>query len=592
MFPMHRGLPYLVMLATLTAASPGAEGQGPPGQAATSRQPTPITPGTPAGDAARLPTMNSGVATPLPPVTRPATPPGVIPIPPIFRRPDLVVSISADAKAAAGTDLPVTVTVTNKGTIKALGTSEGPVDKAYMVDLVWSVDSDIPATTAVHPVYQGLTKDDFVEDALVTGGRISNTKSIAPGASVTYELAAYVPKGIEPGTYWLGAYADSIERLAESNETNNTTARQVSVGTAPGTANTVPPGVDFWVLPWAVGNTPLYKIKPTGLTDYTDGLSGRAMRDAPFGARLGFRSGYDSRLPTAKLAYYRWQYRPVGGAWTEFTETIGAHYERKEGSKVTFPVYVLGPKPVNGNNLYEFRPKKPPFSEPGVTFSWPATDWFGDIYSGLLNTSSLPAGDYEFKLEVYDEDGTLVMPGATSFRFLVPTSTAADGTVVTAAAPPAAIAGGGYVFRLHIDNRRTAAAIDAPALAGGSATDDCGFLLYDKALAPTDADARIRLAFHATHPADHAVFAFDVRRATTPVIDVDAEVSAAAAGGFVGDGSGNFSASLLRTQLLGGCEKAAFAEVLSVLPKATTGWGQRITAYDAYAVRAFALAPQ
>ncbi|AGA90988.1 hypothetical protein Thimo_2241 [Thioflavicoccus mobilis 8321] len=183
-------------------------------------------------------------------------------------------------------------------------------------------------------------------------------------------------------------------------------------------------------------------------------------------------------------------------------------------------------------------------------------------------------------------------PGATTFRFLAPTSTAADGTVVTATAPPAAIAGSGYVFRLHIDNRSTVAAIDAPALAGGSATDACGFLLYDKGQAPGEKTAKIRLAFHATHPANHAVFAFDVRRATTPVIDVDAEVSAAAAGGFIGDGDGNFSASLLRTQLLGGCEKGAFAEVLRVLPKATTGWGQRITAYDSYAVRAFALAPQ
>ena len=369
MFPMHRTLPCLALLATLTTGSAGAEGQGPPSEAATNPQPAPMMRLAPAGNAARLPAAHSGLAAPAAPVVAPERLRGVIPIRPMLRRPDLVVSISATPKAAAGTDLPVTVTVTNKGTIKTLGTAEGPVNRAYMVDLVWSLDSNIPAETAVQPAYQGLTKDDFVEDMLIMGGRISNTKSIAPGASVTYTLAAYVPKGIAPGTYWLGAYADSIERVAESNEANNTTARQVAIGTAPGTANTLPPGVDYWIMPWAVGNTPLYKIKASGFTDYTDGLSGRAMTDAPFGARLGFRSGYDSRLPTAKLAYYRWQYRPVGGAWTEFTETIGTHYERKEGSKVTFPVYVLGPKPVNGNILYEFRPKKPPFSEPGVTFS-------------------------------------------------------------------------------------------------------------------------------------------------------------------------------------------------------------------------------
>jgi enoyl-CoA hydratase/carnithine racemase len=88
------------------------------------------------------------------------------------------------------------------------------------------------------------------------------------------------------------------------------------------------------------------------------------------------------------------------------------------------------------------------------------------------------------------------------------------------------------------------------------------------------------------------VFSFDVIRATTNAIDLADEVSAATAGVFTGDGSGNFSSTLTRTQLLGACPKGAFTEVLSVLPKATTGWNQRISAYDAYAVRSFALAPK
>lgn len=516
-------------------------------------------------------------------------------------KPDLVVSLSADSKAAAGSNLPVTVTVTNKGLVKALGTSEGPADKAYMVDLVWSADSVIPAKTAVQPVYQGLTREDFVEDMLVLGGRISNTQSIPPGHSVTYTLPAYVPRNIKPGTYWLGAYVDSLSHVAETNEANNTTSTKVLIGAATTVTTTVPAGTDYWVMPWAVGNTPLYAIKATGLTDYTDGLSGRLMSDAPFGGHLGLRHGYDSRMPTDTLYYYRWLYQPIGATtWQEFSETIGAHYEQRvlATGSVSFPVYALGPKSVGGKNLYEFRPHMPPAAPPGSVSAWPATDWFGDIYSGLLASTTLPEGNYRFKLEIYDKNGNVVTPGPTTFRFLAPTSTAADGTVTSAPAAAASLDGNGYVFTLHIDNRSTGAVIDAPLLGGTAATDACGFLLYDPAVAATNAAAKIRLAFHATHPANFAVFSFNVTRATTSVVHATEEVKAFTATPFTGDGNGNFAADLSRNDLLGTCAlpggkgKGAFAEGLYVYAKATTGWHQRITAYDASATRAFALAPK
>jgi hypothetical protein len=528
-------------------------------------------------------------AAPRPLVVRPEAEirPGVLP--PLLR-PDLVVSLSCDPKAAAGANLPVVVKVTNRGTAKAIGTSEGPADKAYMIDLVWSADSVIPMKIAVQPVYQGLTKEDFVEDMLVFGGRISNTQSLMPGESTTYNLPAYVPRNMAPATYWLGAYVDSISHVSESREANNTTSTKVLIGTSTSTGTTVPAGVNFWVMPWAVGGTPFYKIKPSGLTDYTDGLSGKAMVDAPFGGRLGLRQGYDGRIPTPQFRYFRWSYRPAaGGAWQEFNETIGAHYVRQVGPAVSFPVYVLGPKIVAGKNLFEFRPHAAPV-EAGAVTSWPATDWFGDIYAGLLNSPSLAEGTYQFKLEIFNQAGVKVVPGPATFRFLAPVSTAADGTVNTALATT--LDDGAFVFNLHIDNRRCSAVIDAPALGGGTATDPCGFLLYDPAVAATDEAAKIRMAFHATHPANHALFSFDVIRATTGVLDVNAEVSALAAGGFTGDGSGNFSHRLTRTQLLGACPKGAFAELLYVYPKATNGWGQRLTAYDAQATRAFALAPQ
>ena len=77
-----------------------------------------------------------------------------------------------------------------------------------------------------------------------------------------------------------------------------------------------------------------------------------------------------------------------------------------------------------------------------------------------------------------------------------------------------------------------------------------------------------------------ALGAFDV---------TDAEVAAATAGPYTGDGIGDFSATTPASALLGSCANAAFGENLYVAAKATTGWGDRIWEYDAQAPGAFAL---
>jgi hypothetical protein len=69
----------------------------------------------------------------------------------------------------------------------------------------------------------------------------------------------------------------------------------------------------------------------------------------------------------------------------------------------------------------------------------------------------------------------------------------------------------------------------------------------------------------------------------------NAEVAAATAGPYTGDGVGDFSADTPASSLLGTCVNAAFAESLYVAAKATTGWGERLTQYDAQALGAFAL---
>ncbi len=366
------------------------------------------------------------------------------------------------------------------------------------------------------------------------------------------------------------------------------------------------PGVDAtgtWIMPYGVGGTPLYRIKPTGLTDYNEGSL--AMIDAPFGGYLGFRLGRANLIPTAQLYYYRFQYRHESDlTWTDFSQTVRVHYQVESlGNPPVFPTLVLGPNNVGGKKLYRFQPHQaelpsliPPLA-PGETASWPSTGWVGDIYRGFLNTvgSSLLPGRHLVRLEIYNQAGAQVMPAGSSFQFVVPVSQAADGTINTVFAPGASVIGGGFEFNLHIDNRPTGALIDQPMI-GAIGAGACGFLRYD----PMN-PAPVHVAFHATHPDNRALFSFRIARGpnTVTLSPVSgAEVSAptagipGASGPYIGDGFGNFTRTYTIAELLEACPvEAAFAQVLYVYAKATRGWGHRISGLDRSHVYAFALTP-
>jgi hypothetical protein len=377
-----------------------------------------------------------------------------------------------------------------------------------------------------------------------------------------------------------------------------------------------PPGVTRWIMPHAVGGIRLDQIKPRwqdagthwqviasdwskrGLTDYG------SITNAPFGSNLGFRLGYSSAIPTSQLYHYRWLYKKDGEtAWHEFASPVAAtvvrHYVAEDLSDPTktptFPAYTLGPKSVGGMHLYEFKPHQPP-TMTGYNTYWPTDTWFADIYSGILRSQNLPggissaAGRYKIKVEIYDENGNKVNPGAGTFQFIVPTGEASDGTIETRPANtdsshgPVEIEDGGFVFYLHIDNRSCTATIDAPAIGTTSAGDVCGFLRYQ-------AGDNVEIKFHALHPDNFATFAFWIRRGHTLVSSAGGEVSATAAGVYAGDGSGNFENDFAVGSLLGPCTEAGFAEVLRVYAKATNGWS-RLHGYDDHDDRGFALAPK
>lgn len=358
-----------------------------------------------------------------------------------------------------------------------------------------------------------------------------------------------------------------------------------------------------WVMPYAVGGTPLYRIDSDGFTDYTDG--GLVMNDAPFGGLLGFRLGRANVIPTADLYYYRLQYKhELDADFTDFSQTVSVHYQIEHPTNPPkFPTLELGPKDVNGMKLYRFRPHEaelappliPPLA-PGESASWPSTGWIGDIYRGLLNTAALDLapGRYTIRLEIYNQAGARETQAGGAFRFVEPVSHDPDGTLHTVNVPDGDLVDHGYELDLQIDNRPTGALIDEPMI-GAVGAGDCGFLRYDPATA-----GDVAISLWATHPADHAVFSFRIARGPNTVtatrvtgVDVTAPTAPTVpSGAYIGDGSGHFTRDFTFAELLEDCpDEAAFAAVLNVYAKATRGWGSRLDALDRSHVYAFALTP-
>lgn len=353
-----------------------------------------------------------------------------------------------------------------------------------------------------------------------------------------------------------------------------------------------------WVLAEKLGSIYLDRIQSSGLVDYTDSLSGLTMTGAPFGGMLAFRVRADSAVPTPDVYYYRLRYRqhasPAGGPgpWTDFSVPVSAQYVRSTFGQ--FPVFSslkLGPFEINGQQLYRFRPHawELPYLVPAGSGTVDWTNDPEDYFQGWLDTTGLPAGAYDIRLEVLDENGSL-NPGA-SFQMLLPDGPVVSGSFATQAAP---MTNGGHEFIVHIDNRPATAEIYAPQI-GATAADACGFLRYNLT-SPGD----VELAWQAWQPGTFAVYSFNLLRASSgigwlplpggggvslPILD---EVTSTAHNG-VGGEFYELSTSL---GLLGGCTEAAFAASLHVYAKATTGNGQRIFGYDASDLRAFAIAPQ
>jgi hypothetical protein len=140
-------------------------------------------------------------------------------------RPDLIVHLQAPHIAFAGQDISplLRLLARNIGAAPAPGTN-GVINPAggYMIDVVLSRDGNVPAGFAVF-------SPNFVEDVLLRGGRRSNTADLASGATRVYPGQGVIPADTPTGNYFLCARIDPGNRVAESNELNNTACVQIHI---------------------------------------------------------------------------------------------------------------------------------------------------------------------------------------------------------------------------------------------------------------------------------------------------------------------------------------------------------------------------
>ncbi len=357
----------------------------------------------------------------------------------------------------------------------------------------------------------------------------------------------------------------------------------------------LPDGVQLFVLPFAIGHAsilgssggsaPLGWVRGDGFIDYHSNSGLGVLNDAPFGGTLYFRQDDSYFIPSNDIKYYRYSYRRLGEAeWTPITHPLTRGYRMEYSDRLpTYESYFVGPKTQNAETgLYEFKPLVPP-TNPGDPATVVAREWttgnLGEA-AAIWNTNQVApaisaanisddAATFEIKIEVFDPDGNKVVPSPTTFQFLLRNTDKTTTRLVSGGE----VIDNSFRMLVHVDNNGVSSALPQPSIDGVAASDNCGFLRYS-------ADDLVHVQYHASHPNDHAVFRFGIKRgsnhlssATTlaPYIEVGATNAPTATSPYV-KSSGNYQRDFNVSELVGSCVNAAFAAHLNVYGKATNGY--------------------
>lgn len=359
----------------------------------------------------------------------------------------------------------------------------------------------------------------------------------------------------------------------------------------------IPDGVTLFVLPYAIGHTSIYGkpsggvpapngwVRPDGKVNYSVGGTLGLLYDAPFARTLRFIQDDSYFIPNNGIKYYRYSFRRQGTSnWTPINTPLFRSYRMEYSDRLpTYEAYPIGPNTVGGEtSLFEFKPATPP-AKPGDPPTVEAREWtrgnLGEAAAVWDTTVAAPAmsvtntdddaGVFEIRVEVFDKDGNKVAPGAGTFQFLLRNT---DGTS-TRLAEAGEIQDDSYVFCVHVDNNAVSSSLPQPSIDGISASDDCGFLRYETG-------DQVRMQYHASHPNDHAVFRYTVKRGsnvlsaattTAPYVETGAAVANTPTTPYV-KVAGDYQRDFTVNELVGTCVNAAFALNLNVWGKATDGY--------------------
>jgi hypothetical protein len=139
---------------------------------------------------------------------------------------DLIVSVTNSDVATPGEELfPIEVRVQNIGDTTTQG-SESAGSDGYFVDLILSSDTEIPEGFAAF-------SPNYSEDVLLLGGRLSNTPNLDPGEEFVFTTSGRIPTDTPDGDYFIAAQIDPGQKVAESNEMNNTAFGPIQIGLNP-----------------------------------------------------------------------------------------------------------------------------------------------------------------------------------------------------------------------------------------------------------------------------------------------------------------------------------------------------------------------
>ena len=143
--------------------------------------------------------------------------------PPQTRLPDLRVSLAVPGRAIAGSNIgpAVRLVAANTGNALALGTDRARAN-GYMIDLILSRDTRVPNGFATF-------SPNWREDVLLRGGRVSNTRTLAPRQSQAYRVGGGIPANTPPGRYFVCARVDSGNKIRELSERNNVACRPIVI---------------------------------------------------------------------------------------------------------------------------------------------------------------------------------------------------------------------------------------------------------------------------------------------------------------------------------------------------------------------------